>query len=123
MNRKVKEIRRKQRRRVGVVGLHQDRQGVAAIKVNFKCMQRILSPPQELDDLYKSTCGGDSRNISQHSTKSILRCGSVASKSRQHCRRRPKRVPINPRSGDGDEVRSTSAPFASEDLIVVQPPD
>nr|KJB77259.1 hypothetical protein B456_012G128200 [Gossypium raimondii] len=70
----------------------------------------------------RSTCGEDSRKIDQHSTKSISRCGSVASKrSRQHRRRRPKRGRINPRSGDGDEAGLTFAPFALEDQIAVQP--
>ncbi|MBA0843212.1 hypothetical protein Goarm_000422, partial [Gossypium armourianum] len=77
----------------------------------------------------RSTCGGDSRKIDQHSTRSILRCGNVgtitcqcASERRQCCHRRPRRGPINPRSGEDAVAGSTSAPSASEGLIVVQPP-
>ncbi|KAL1179159.1 hypothetical protein V6Z11_A03G141400 [Gossypium hirsutum] len=71
----------------------------------------------------RSTCGGDSRNIDQHFTRNILRFGSIIlENSRQCCRWRPRRGPINLRSGE-DVIRgSTSAPSAQEDLIAVQPP-
>ncbi|MFQ6648502.1 hypothetical protein Gotur_021464 [Gossypium turneri] len=85
--------------------------------------------PKSLMTYTRSTCGEDSRKIDQHSTKSISRCGSVGTISfqpskriRQHCRRRPKRGRINPRSEDGDEAGLAFAPFALEDLIAVQPP-
>ncbi|MBA0842561.1 hypothetical protein Goarm_002381, partial [Gossypium armourianum] len=85
--------------------------------------------PKSLMTYTRSTCGEDSRKIDQHSTKSISRCGSVGTisfqpskRSRQHCRRRPKRGRINPRSEDGDKAGLTFAPFALEDLIAVQPP-
>ncbi|MBA0602334.1 hypothetical protein Gorai_002519, partial [Gossypium raimondii] len=60
----------------------------------------------------KSTCGGDSRKIDQHSTRSILRCGSVGTITCQRLRKGgnvvvgPRRGPINPRSGEDAVARS-----------------
>ncbi|MBA0682023.1 hypothetical protein Goari_023783, partial [Gossypium aridum] len=42
-------------------------------------------------------------------------------RSRQRCRRRPRRGPINPSSGEDATARSTSTSFALKDSIVVQP--
>ncbi|KAK5818757.1 hypothetical protein PVK06_023702 [Gossypium arboreum] len=45
----------------------------------FGCTQRILSPPEELDDLYKIDLRGRLKEYWLHSTRSISRCGSIAS--------------------------------------------
>ncbi|MBA0568367.1 hypothetical protein Golob_005866 [Gossypium lobatum] len=73
----------------------------------FGCMQRIPSPPQELEYLYNN--------------KPYLLLASERSK--QHLRRKPRQGPINPRSGEDVVVGSTSAPSTLEDLIAMQPPN
>ncbi|MBA0747736.1 hypothetical protein Gogos_004625, partial [Gossypium gossypioides] len=46
----------------------------------------------------------------------------ASERSKQHRRRKPRRGPINPRSGEDVVVGSTSAPSALEDLIAMQAP-
>ncbi|MBA0810661.1 hypothetical protein Gohar_002631, partial [Gossypium harknessii] len=99
----------------------------------FGCMQRIPSPPQELEYLHKIDLQGrleedwptfHKKHIEiwqrRYNDKPYLLLASERSK--QHRRKKPRRGTINPRSGEDVVAGSTSALSALEDLIAMQPP-
>ncbi|MBA0867841.1 hypothetical protein Goshw_004826 [Gossypium schwendimanii] len=99
----------------------------------FGCMQRIPSPPQELEDLYKIDLQGKLEEDWPTFHKKYIKIWQcryndkpylllASERSKQHLRRKPRQGPINPRSGEDVVAGSTSTPSALEDLIAMQPP-